>query len=190
MQSLWNAVLYNGIWFVAVWCAAAGDVWTGPMAMACFVLLHLRWTPPRQRAREAGFLFVMGLLGATLDTVLSRIGFMGYPTSQGAWAWPFVPPWIACLWVGFATMPRFSLAWLGRFHWSVAAAFGAVGGGLAFYSGSHLGAIAPGFGGWTYAALAFEYALLTPLMVFGHAALFRPAADSLEGSNHPITDQA
>ncbi len=172
MKSVTNALLYNGIWFVAVWSAASGDIWAGPLAMGLLVLLHFSWTPKAEWGREACFVFAVALTGATVDSLLSRLGFLAYPTSESAWTFAVAPPWIVCLWAGFATMPRFSLRWLGRFHWSLAAGFGAAGGGLAFYSGTQLGAIASGMGHWTYAVLAIEYAALTPLMVFGHRLLW------------------
>ena len=139
--------------------------------MACFVVVHLLWTPRPERQRELVFLLAAGSVGSAVDSLLHGAGFIAYPTSHAVWTAGIVPPWITCLWVGFATMPRFSLAWLTRLPWPVAAGFGAVGGGLAFFAGTRLGAIEAGMGPWTYGALAVEYAVLTPLLVFGHRGL-------------------
>ncbi|MFT5197868.1 MAG: hypothetical protein ACI87O_000510 [Planctomycetota bacterium] len=172
MKTVANAVLYNVIWFVAVWFAAAGNVWLGPLAMGLLILLHFSWIHKSEWRREACFIVAVGVVGASMDSLLSRCGVLAYPSSESAWPYGVAPPWIACLWVGFATMPRFSLRWLGRFHWSLAAVFGALGGGLAFFSGTRLGAIESGMGGVTYAVLALEYATLTPLMMFAHRRLW------------------
>lgn len=167
MKSLTNLLLFNVCWFVAVAGAAQGDVWIGPLAFAGLVALHLAWGTPRgQRGRELLYLVAIGLAGTLADTALHRFGLITYPTSTGAWPWALVPPWITALWIGFATLPRLSLAWLARRPWWWASAFAAVGGPLSFYGGVHLGPIGPGGELWTtLGALALEYGLMMPLML-------------------------
>ncbi|MDA1114294.1 MAG: DUF2878 family protein [Planctomycetota bacterium] len=148
--------------------------------------MHLACFPRKQWLRELGFIAVVGLVGWLLDSALHVFGAIGYATSEPAWGLRLSPPWILGLWLGFASMPRFSLAWLGRYPWGLAAAFGAVGGALAFYSGTRLGAIEAGLGLSTYALLLVEYALLTPLMMLSYRRLVFPghygAGRGLQGS--------
>lgn len=163
-----NLVAFNAAWFAAVGGAAEGHLWWGPAAFAAVVLVHLALV--ERRAAELGFLLAAGIAGTLVDAGLHAAGATGYPTSPGGWpplglpAW-LPPPWIASLWVGFATLPRFSLAWL-RGRPVAAALLGAVGGPLSYLGGARLGAVAVAADPWwTIGLLAIEYALVTPLLV-------------------------
>lgn len=158
-----NFVLFQAAWFVAVSAAAKGNVWMGALAMCAVVLVHL-WRAD-DRVREARFLVTAGLLGMVVDTLLSNLGAFSYPSSSPVWDSWIVPPWITALWVGFATLPRWSLAWLRGRTW-LAALLGAIGGPLSFLAGVRLGAIAPARESLvTWIVLAIEYALLTPILI-------------------------
>lgn len=172
LQNVWNALGYNLFWWIGVSSAARGDVWTGVVAMSVFVGVALWWAPAWERAAELRFLFLAAFVGWGLDSLLHPLGVLLYPSSAAAWTLGTSPPWIAALWIGFATMPRYSLAWLKPRPWWWSAALGATGGPLAFYAGTKLGAIAPGYELATYAILAVEYALLTLLFVRWHARRF------------------
>ncbi len=172
LQNVWNALGYNLFWWVGVSSAARGDVWTGVVAMSVFVGLALWWAPVWERAGELRFLFGAAAVGCILDSLLHQLGVLLYPSSTATWTLGTSPPWIAALWIGFATMPRYSLAWLKpRPRWW-SAVLGATGGPLAFYAGTKLGAIAPGYGMGTYGVLAVEYACLTLLFVRWHELRF------------------
>ncbi len=164
MKKLLNFGLFQAAWFVAVAAAARGDVWLGVIAFSLVVLVHLAIVG--ERAREVRFLIVAGLLGTVVDTVLSNCGIIAYPSSLAAWSSWIVPPWIAALWIGFATLPRFSLAWLAG-RPLLAAALGAIGGPLSFLGGVRMGAIAPRpESALTWIVLAIEYAVVTPLLLW------------------------
>ena len=167
-KNIWNALGYNLFWWIGVSSAARGDVWTGVVSMAIFVGIALWWTPPRARAADLRFLFLVMAVGWGLDSLMHNVGVLRYPSSEAAWSWSTAPPWIAALWLGFATMPRFSLAWLKRRGWWWSAVLGGFGGPLAFYAGTKLAAIEPGLGARTYVILACEYAVLTLWMVRTH----------------------
>lgn len=163
MKNVANFTLYHVAWFVAVVGAARGAMWSGPVAMAVVIAIHLALLP--DRGRELRFLLCVGVLGSLADTGLAAVGATAYPTSAREWPMPWVPPWITALWIGFATLPRFSLAWLARRPW-LAAVLGAVGGPLAYLGGVRLGAVAVGPDpALTWLALAGEYALALPLLV-------------------------
>src|SRR5436190_14499843 len=106
------------------------------------------------------------MLGVVLDTALSNWGVFSYPSSRADWVSWIVPPWIIALWIGFATLPRFSLAWLAR-RPAAAALLGAIGGPLSFLGGVRMGAIAPRpESALTWIVLAMEYAIVTPLLLW------------------------
>jgi len=72
---------------------------------------------------------------------------------------------MVCLWLNFAATLNVSMAWLsGRYL--LAAAFGAIGGPLAYYSGARLGATEalPTTNGMLL--LAVGWGLMTPLLVW------------------------
>jgi hypothetical protein len=74
-----------------------------------------------------------------------------------------VPPFIASLWIAFATLPHVSLAWLAP-RPALVAALSAIGGPLSFAAGVR----AVGYGVAPLASnavSALEYALATPLLL-------------------------
>jgi hypothetical protein len=160
MKSLLNAAVFNAVWLAAVGGAARGWIWSGPAAAALAVVLQLALVPGRRR--ELGYILHVGLVGSVADTGLHALGVTSYPTSSAAWPYLIVPPWIAALWVTFATLPRFSLAWLRR-RPVVAVVFGAVGGSLSYWTGMRLGAVAASDPLWSFGVLAVEYAISMPL---------------------------
>ncbi|MEM7306978.1 MAG: DUF2878 domain-containing protein [Planctomycetota bacterium] len=160
MRNLANYALFQGVWAAAVWSAVDGGVYTGLLAALGMLAVHLAMV--RERGPELAYVLAAGAVGTALDSALHGAGWILYPTSE-AWTLPTAPPWIAGLWLAFAMLPRFSLRWL-RGRTVLAIALGAVGGPLSFLAGERLGAIAPG-SGFTWAALAVEYAVLTPLLL-------------------------
>jgi len=161
-----NFLLFQAVWFVAVGGAARGVLWAGPVAALGFLAVHLALVEGRnERWREARYACAVALIGALVDSLLYRFDVTAYPTSRATWTLPFVPPWIASLWLAFALLPRFSLAWLAdRPAW--ASAFGAVGGPLSYWAGTRFGAVAAGESvALTFGALSLEYALVTPLLL-------------------------
>ncbi len=176
MKKLANFLLFQGAWFVTVAGAARGAVWVGPATFAAVAAVHLLLV--FERARELRFLLFAGVLGTIADSVLAALGATAYPSSEAAWHFPIVPPWITALWIGFATLPRFSLAWLVR-RPGLAALLGAVGGPLSYLAGARLGAVAVSSEPLlTWGALAVEYALATPLLLWLAPGRIEPNAFS------------
>lgn len=164
MTNLVHFALFQLGWLVAVVGAARGHLWWGPAAMGVVCGVHLALCR-EGRGPELVYLLAVGALGAALDSGLAALGLTSYPGTRAAWSSALVPPWIVALWVGFATLPRFSLAWL-RGRAPLAALLGALGGPLSYLAGVRLGAVAPGDPPVaTWAALALEYALVTPLLL-------------------------
>jgi Protein of unknown function (DUF2878) len=166
VKNLANFLLFQAGWFACVVAAAQGHMWLGPLAVVAVVGVHLLFVASAPgRGRELKYILVVGLMGSLADTGLSVLGATSYPTSEAPWPWTLVPPWIAALWVLFATLPNHSLAWLiGRPR--LAFVFGAIGGPLSYLGGTRLDAV--GLGDeplLTVSALAIEYALVMPLLL-------------------------
>jgi len=162
VKSLLNYALFQGVWFAAVWGAAEGRVHLGFLAALAMLAVHLALVASTERARELAYVLGFGLVGTAIDSGLRAAGWIAYPTSD-AWMHPTAPPWILGLWLGFAMLPRFSLAWL-RPRPVLAAVLGAIGGPLSFFAGTRFGSIEPASSA-AWLALAVEYAALTAIMM-------------------------
>ena len=161
MRNIQNYALFQGVWFAAVSGAAAGRPWQGVAAAALMLLVHL-WLVS-ERWRELRYVLAVGAAGSLADSLLSALGVLAYPVHTQAYGGPWVPPWIAALWLAVGMLPRFSLAWL-RGRLPLAAALGALAGPLSFLAGERLGVVeATGVATWI--ALGLEYALAMPLLL-------------------------
>jgi hypothetical protein len=165
VASLASFVAFQAFWLVAVGGAARGLPWAGLLALPVLLAVHARLVPADERGRELAFVVAVGVLGAALDSALKALAVTRYPSSEGGWALPVVPPFIAALWAGFATLPRFSLGWL-RGRPVLTALLVALGGPLSYLAGVRMGAVEAGEGpAPAWLALAVEYALVTPLLL-------------------------
>ena len=182
MNNLLNFVLFQGGWFLAVWGASQERMWWGPIVFGLICVWHVLSVPDRRA--ELRYLLLAGLLGMGLDTGLKLAGALAYPTSVEAWPYLVVPPWITSLWVGFATLPRYSLGWL-RGKPTLAVLLGAVGGPLSFLGGTRFGSVGVGEPEWwTWLALSVEYACVTPLLLWwAPSSEGEPAAASLRSAS-------
>ncbi|MFT7669815.1 MAG: hypothetical protein ACI8X5_002522 [Planctomycetota bacterium] len=141
-------------------------MWVGPFAVLVIVAVHLLFVAERSmRQGELMFLIIVGLFGMLADTGLGVLGATRYPSSEAAWPFVFVPPFITSLWVLFATLPHHSLSWL-RGRPVLAVVFGMIGGPLSFMAGTRFGAVGVGDSAvLTYGSLAIEYGVVMPLLL-------------------------
>jgi hypothetical protein len=163
VTSLLQFAAFHLLWLAAVLGAARGAVWLGAAALVLY-LAGMLWREER-RARLAARWIAAGLLGSFADGGLALLGLLTYPTAPAGWPAGLVPPFIASLWIAFATLPHASLAWLAP-RPALAALLGALGGPLSFAAGVRAGAV--GYGDSVVAtnvALALEYAVATPLFL-------------------------
>jgi hypothetical protein len=160
-RKLLNVILFQAAWFAAVLGAAVGHGWYGPLAVALAVAVHLALID--ERRGELKLLLAAGALGFCFDTALTYAGLF---TPRGnLLPHPFSPPWMVSLWLNFAATLNVSLAWL-RGRYMLAAAFGAVGGPLAYYSGARLGATEALPTTTGMLLLAIGWGIMTPLLVW------------------------
>ena len=160
-RKLVNVVLFQIAWFAAVLGAARGMLWLGPIVMIPILAIHMALQQNRQG--EMKLLLAAGVLGFLFDTIFVAGGV--FTPIQHLFPRPFSPPWMVCLWLNFAATLNVSMAWLsGRYL--LAAAFGAIGGPLAYYSGASLKATEamPTTNGMLL--LAVGWGLMTPLLVW------------------------
>lgn len=166
-RNLSNFLIFQVVWFACVLGAADGHPWLGAGLGALLLPLNLAFVPAGERLREVRLWLAVGAAGIALDSGLHSLGLLGFPEAarpSGALWEHLVPPWIALLWVAVGTLLRASLQWLhGRL--GLAAALGAIGGPLSFWSGVRLGATEMPAGAGSVAALSIEYAAVFPILL-------------------------
>jgi hypothetical protein len=160
MQILINFVGFKLGWLACVLGGANGWPLVGTAIALAIVLLHVALaTAP---GRELALILTAGAIGAAWDSMLAASGLLIYPA--GTFFPGAAPYWIVAMWLLFATLLNKSLRWMHGRPW-LAAAFGAVGGPLAFYAGHRLGAVEFLDTYTAMAALAIGWALIMPLIV-------------------------
>lgn len=176
-----NFVAFQLGWFAVVLGAAHGWPWAGTAAAFAIVAWHLRQAL-RPRAELVLALAAAGI-GALWDSLLAALGLVVF--TNGTLVEGTAPHWMIALWMLFATTLNVSLGWLKR-SLPLAAAFGAVGGPLAYLGGAKLGALEIPQAVPAIAALALGWALLTPLLLVvarRYDGFVRPRAMTLETSH-------
>ena len=155
-----NVVLFQLGWFACVLGAASGYAREGAIAAALLVALHIaRAARPKREAMLAGAAAVLGFL---FESALLQAGWVRFEAGvllEGA-----APYWMVALWALFATTLNESMRMLQTRPW-IAAAFGAVGGPLAYYAGARMGALDLVQPAAMLTALALGWALATPLLL-------------------------
>lgn len=131
-----NLILFKAAWTAVVFSAANGMAWLGALAVAGVVFEHLRTA--RNAALETRLLLIAGVVGLTWESLLVRAGLLEY--SAGIIQAGLAPYWIVTMWLLFATTLNVGMKWLQR-HWLVAAVAGGLGGPMAFFAGSKIGAV-------------------------------------------------
>lgn len=160
-----NVVGFQLVWLASVGGAGAGMAWAGPVAALVFAGATLAFGG--RRRDDLRLLLVALPLGVAMDSAFAASGWLVYAQ---AWPWPALAPvWIWSLWAGFALTLNHSMAFL-QHRPVAAAAFGAVGGPLAYWTAA--GAFeAVSFGApvaWVLGALAIGWAAMLPLLFALH----------------------
>ena len=136
MRVLINFALFQIAWFASVVGAANQMPWLGPVAVAAAIAVHL--VNARRIADEVALILSCGAIGAVFDSLLVTSGWVTY--ASGMLAPGLAPYWIIGMWLSFATTINVSLGWF-KNKPMIAAAFGFVGGPLAYFTGAKLGAM-------------------------------------------------
>jgi hypothetical protein len=157
--SIQNLTLFKLGWLACVYFAAVGQPMLSLLAVAAVASLHLTRVPVP--AKEAFFLVSAGLIGLVWESLVVSTGLVQY-TGQAAGSW-LAPSWIVAMWVLFGTTINHGFSWTKR-HWAIGAAFGLVGGPMAFYGGSAMGAVEFTHTLAALALLGVGWAVLLPLL--------------------------
>lgn len=126
------------------------------------MLLAVHLLLVRDRRAELLLVLAAGALGFAADTIQGWLGVFQF-TSGYAMEW-LAPPWIVVMWMQFGGTLRHCLAWLTS-NPRLAAALGLLGGPLAFWAGSRLGAMTFGSPLWrSLLSIALVWALALPTL--------------------------
>jgi hypothetical protein len=159
LNPLANILAYQLAWFACILSAAKGLPWIGTFTAVLVVVWHL--SGARRPKTELLLIAAAGAMGLSWESLLLQTGWIAYPS--GDIIPGLAPHWIIALWLVFATTFNVSLKWFKK-HLAVVALFGFVGGPLAFYAGSALGALTltPELG---LASIAVGWGLLMPILM-------------------------
>jgi len=154
-----NLALFQIGWWAVVLTAAHGQPGLGIGVVTLSVAWHLAIA--RAPLAEAALIGVAAVVGLVLDSLLLATGWVEF--TGGNLAGQLAPPWMLALWVNFALTLNVSLRPLQE-RPLLAAGIGLIGGPLAYWGGAQLGAMSFLNAPAALAALAIEWAVLTPLL--------------------------
>ena len=155
-----NFAAFKVGWLSSVVGGAQQLPWLGPMVVMIAILIHLsRAHRPRS---ELMLIASAGLLGAFFDSALVAAGWVTFPS--GMVSELLAPYWIVTMWMLFATTINLSMKWM-RGKPLLAAAFGFIGGPLAYYAGHKIGGITFVNEPAALAMLAIGWAVMMPILM-------------------------
>jgi len=155
-----NLAVFKAAWTAVVISAAAGAPVIGVIAVAMAVGIHL-WSNENPD-NEIRLLIVAAAMGFAWESALVLGGLLEY--SSGNWIPGIAPFWIVAMWVLFATTLNVGMRWLRR-STAIAAVAGAIGGPLAFFAGSSIGAVELVSPAIALIAIGIGWAVMLPLLV-------------------------
>ncbi|MCH9672026.1 MAG: DUF2878 domain-containing protein [Gammaproteobacteria bacterium] len=157
-----NLVAFNACWFANVLGGGNGIPWFGPMVTGLWLTAHMFWLNENGRT-SIRLLWLAGALGYAGDSALVALYVIAFPESAALGGPSTI--WMVALWVAFAATLNHSMRWLqGRL--ALALIFGAIGGPLAYWSGTKLGAITFPSTDTALVAVGVEWAVLLPVLVY------------------------
>lgn len=131
-----NYLFYQAGWFACVLGAAWGRPWLGSALGVLPIVAHVALS--RRRGDAAVLALATAAVGVVVDATQLALGTLRFDVGSVV-AW--LPPlWLVIVWAQFAMTFHFGLAWL-KGRPLRAAAFGALGGPLAFLAGARLGVV-------------------------------------------------
>lgn len=169
-------------WLACVGGAGFGVPELGPLVALAWLALHLA-NVSIGRGVELRVLLAAAILGYLLDSALAVGGGLAFPEHAG----PAVPttPWMVALWASFASMLRHSLDAL-RQRYVLGAVAGACLGPLAYQAGEALGAITLAEAPLGWLAVAAEWAVAMPVLLWLRERVDSPAAATAQRGDPEI----
>ncbi|ARN76298.1 hypothetical protein BST96_04430 [Oceanicoccus sagamiensis] len=130
-KKLLNAALFQLGWFA---CVLGGDVVAFVVTVAILCIHELFIVNKRF---EWPLITIIALTGFVVDNALTQFGVFSFQSPSLL----YIPLWLLCLWVLFATTLNHSLGWLKERLW-LAALLGAISGPMSYLAGSKLADVA------------------------------------------------
>jgi hypothetical protein len=160
MNLLINLTAFKLGWLSSVVGGAQQIPWLGPMVVFIAVAIHLA----RAERPSSEFMLIVscGLIGAVFDSALVAAGWVTFPSGMVSEA--TAPYWIVTMWMLFGTTINLSMRWM-RGRPLLAAAFGFIGGPLAYMAGHKIGGIEFVDQTAALAMLAIGWAVIMPLLM-------------------------
>ena len=160
MSLLINITAFKLGWLSSVVGGAQQIPWLGPLVVFIAVAIHLA----RAERPSSEFMLIVscGLIGAVFDSALVAAGWVTFPS--GMVSDSMAPYWIVTMWMLFGTTINLSMRWL-RGRTLLAAAFGFIGGPLAYVAGHKIGGIEFVDQTAALAMLAIGWAAIMPLLM-------------------------
>lgn len=160
MNLLINVTAFKLGWLSSVVGGAQQIPWLGPLVVFIAVAIHLA----RAERPSSEFMLIVscGLIGAVFDSALVAAGWVTFPS--GMFSDSMAPYWIVTMWMLFGTTINLSMRWL-RGRTLLAAAFGFIGGPLAYLAGHKIGGIEFVDQTAALAMLAIGWAAIMPLLM-------------------------
>jgi len=160
MNLLINVAAFKLGWVSSVVGGAQQLPWLGPLVVFAAVALHL--ARAQRPSSEFMLIIACGLIGAVFDSALVAAGWVTFPS--GMFSDLMAPYWIVTMWMLFGTTINLSMRWM-RGRPLLAAAFGFVGGPLAYLAGYKIGGIQFVDQPAAMAMLAVGWAVMMPLLM-------------------------
>ena len=155
-----NFIAFQVGWLSSVIGGAQQMPWIGPIAVAIALGIHFR--AARRPLEEFVLVLSCALIGASFDSILVANGWVSYPSGQ--FSSVLAPYWIVTMWMLFATTLNVSMRWM-RGRPLLAAAFGFIGGPMAYIAGQKLGGIELANPVAALIALGVGWASMMPLLM-------------------------
>jgi len=150
-----NVVAFDALWTLAMFGAGKPWWWAAPALIVLSTVGQLRLSP--SSCREACVILAGAFFGTSLDWLGASLGWFHFSSGSRA---QFLIMFFM-LWVNFGTTLRPSLRWMWR-RPLLAGVLGAIGGPVAYWVGSRIGAITlaePEWRGLVWVAVQYGIAL-------------------------------
>jgi hypothetical protein len=157
-----NFVLFQTAWFITIYSASLGLVWFGPVFSLCWLYTHFGLHKNNWKV-DLQIVVISAIIGFILDSMMVLSGIFSF-SENASFGYPS-SIWMVALWVNLALTLNYSLGWL-KEKLILSSLFAAVGGPLAYYAGSKMGAI--NFENHTFSIIALSviWAIAMPLLFY------------------------
>lgn len=166
-RNILNLLMFQAYWFA---CILGGNL-IAVMGLLCYGLLYSRFVGNPLKQWEA--LLAILFCGGLMDAIMAYTHIITFNATEA------LPIWLACLWLGFATLFFHGLQWLRKFSLPVIALIGAILGPLTYWSGAQLSNNSLSSGLTVFIiSYATAWAILLPLFTHIPRLIYGPAKTS------------